>query len=368
MLDKHKRSINYMRISLTDRCNLRCAYCRPDIAQMVEHSQILRYEEILRVAQCAVTLGITRFKITGGEPLVRKGAVDFITKLKQMDGVEQVTLTTNGTLLEKNLQQLCACGIYGINISLDTVDKDSYRKITGGGDLEAVINAIKAAAQTGLKCKINCVPLTNTSSNKSVKVDNLSLLNSNVKVADLSPSANQKNLLALVEFARSLKVPLRFIELMPLACNNSLSSYSGTEIREILSHASYELRPIKASLGNGPAVYYEATKNGHTQIIGFIEPLHGKFCASCNRVRLTSTGQLKPCLYSQSTLDLRQLLRSGIDALKKTEACTEIRKSHKAEHMDDIMVDALRKAIFDKPMGHHFEEKPATFNMNEIGG
>lgn len=356
MLDKHKRSINYMRISLTDRCNLRCAYCRPDIAQMVEHSQILRYEEILRVAQCAVTLGITRFKITGGEPLVRKGAVDFITKLKHMVGVEQVTLTTNGTLLEKNLPQLLACGIDGINISLDTMDKDFYRKLTGGGEVAAVIKATKAAVQAGIKCKINCVPLKNGLSSTSAKVD------------ASSPSANQKNLLALVDFARSLKVPLRFIELMPLACNNSLSSYSGTEIREILTHAGYELRPIKASLGNGPAVYYEATKNGHTQIIGFIEPLHGKFCASCNRVRLTSTGQLKPCLYSQSTVDLRQLLRSGTDASTKTEACTEIRKSHKAEHMDDIMVDALKKAIFDKPMGHHFEEKPATFNMNEIGG
>ena len=123
MLDKYKRTINYMRISLTDRCNLRCAYCRPENAKMVEHAQILRYEEILRIAQCAVRLGITRFKITGGEPLVRKDAVDFITKLKQMDGVEQVTLTTNGTLLAASLPQLLACSLDGINISLDTVDK-----------------------------------------------------------------------------------------------------------------------------------------------------------------------------------------------------------------------------------------------------
>ena len=135
MLDKHKRSINYMRISLTDRCNLRCVYCRPDNAKMVEHSQILRYEEILRVAQCAITLGITRFKITGGEPLVRKGAVDFLAQLKQTKGVEQVTLTTNGTLLEKNLPQLLACGIDGINISLDTLDKELYKHITGGGNV-----------------------------------------------------------------------------------------------------------------------------------------------------------------------------------------------------------------------------------------
>ena len=343
MLDKHKRSINYMRISLTDRCNLRCVYCRPEITQMVEHTQILRYEEILRVVKCAVTLGITRFKITGGEPLVRKGAVDFIAKLKQLEGVEQVTLTTNGTLLEKNLPQLLACGIDGINISLDTLDKELYKHITGGGDVEAVIKAIKAVVQTGIKCKINCVPIKNSYVNNSVNVDKLSPLHNGTKVDNLSQS--QTN---IVEFAGSMDVPLRFIELMPLACNGNLSSYSGTEIREILYNAGYELRPLKESFGNGPAVYYEASKAGHAQIIGFIEPLHGKFCASCNRVRLTSTGQLKPCLYSQSTLDLRQLLRSSAS--------------------EEELVEALKDVIYHKPLGHHFEEKPATFNMNEIGG
>ena len=165
---------------------------------------------------------------------------------------------------------------------------------------------------------------------------------------------------SIVEFAGSLAVPLRFIELMPLACNGNLSSYSGTEIREILYNAGYELRPLKESFGNGPAVYYEASKAGHAQIIGFIEPLHGKFCASCNRVRLTSTGQLKPCLYSQSTLDLRQLLRSGAPVMGIYDKSPA--------YFDSIITELLKKAIFHKPLGHHFEEKPATFNMNEIGG
>lgn len=336
MLDKYNRNINYMRISLTDRCNLRCVYCRPDNMQMVEHSEILRYEEILRVAKYAVDLGITRFKITGGEPLVRKGAVDFIAKLKQIHGVEQVTLTTNGILLEKNLPQLLACKIDGINISLDTLDKETYAQITGGGDVEAVINATKRAVQLGLKCKLNCVPIKNGFADKGAKVDNLSL------------HTNQKNVLDLIEFAGNLNVPLRFIELMPLACNNQLTSYSGSELRQMLQNAGYILEPMHQRLGNGPAIYYKATKNTQSQIIGFIEPLHHKFCGSCNRVRLTSTGQLKPCLYSQSTLDLRQLLRSGSS--------------------DSELTEALKQAIYDKPMGHHFEEKPATFNMNEIGG
>lgn len=157
-----------------------------------------------------------------------------------------------------------------------------------------------------------------------------------------------------------MDVPLRFIELMPLACNGNLSSYSGTEIRDILYNAGYELRPLKASFGNGPAVYYEVFKAGHTQIIGFIEPLHGKFCGSCNRVRLTSTGQLKPCLYSARTLDLRQLLRSGAPVMGIYDKSPA--------YFDSIITELLKKAIFNKPLGHNFEEKPATFNMNEIGG
>ena len=321
MIDKYKRNINYMRISLTDRCNLRCVYCRPDVELMVEHTEILRYEEILRVASCAVSLGITRFKITGGEPLVRKGAVDFIARLKELKGVKQVTLTTNAMLLEQYLPQLLTCGIDGINISLDTLDRDTYRQITGGGRPEQVIQAVEAAVAAGIKCKLNCVPLS---------------------------VLQNEDLIELVKYACGLQVPLRFIELMPLFCNNKLISYSGTELREILVNAGYVLEKIKENLGNGPAVYYEAAKNDNKQILGFIEPLHNKFCGSCNRVRLTSTGQLKPCLYSKSTIDLRQLLRSGLDDAQITEA--------------------LKQAIYNKPVGHHFEDNPASFCMNEIGG
>ena len=159
MLDGYNRNINYMRISLTDRCNLRCVYCRPDITQTVKHSEILRYEEILRIVKCAVGLGVTRYKITGGEPLVRKGAIEFIANLKQIEGLEQVTLTTNGILLEKNLPQLQAFSIDGINISLDTLDANIFKNITGGGDIEPVIHGIKAALDAGIKCKLNCVPI-----------------------------------------------------------------------------------------------------------------------------------------------------------------------------------------------------------------
>lgn len=337
MQDQYNRNINYMRISLTDRCNLRCIYCRPEVIQLVEHSEILRYEEILRLVKCAVTLGITRFKITGGEPLIRKGAVDFLAQLKQVQGVEQVTLTTNGMFLEAFLPQLVEAGLDGINISLDTLQPQRYRAITGGGELEPVLRAIAKAGQLGMVCKLNCVPLR---SKDAVSKEG------ELRVGDNS-MAMAEELLQLCQYAAEEKLPLRFIELMPLDCNFALTAYSGAELRRLLVQAGYTLKLIERKLGNGPAVYYEASKN-QQQIIGFIEPLHGKFCASCNRVRLTSTGQLKPCLYSASTLDMRRLLRCGAS--------------------DEQIIESLREAIFHKPMGHHFEACPASFTMNEIGG
>lgn len=341
MLDGYNRSINYMRISLTDRCNLHCVYCRPDNARMLEHSDVLRYEELLDVAKCAVSLGINRFKITGGEPLLRKGSVDFMATLKALEGVEQVTLTTNGMLLEQYIPKLLSCGIDGINISLDTLDNDLYEQITGGGNIEKALRGIRSTVAVGIKCKLNCVALR---------------------------ILHEKDIINLVEFAHGLRVPLRFIELMPLACNNKLHSYNGNEIRSLLEEVGYKLEKVNIILGNGPAAYYEATKNGEKQIIGFIEPLHGKFCGSCNRVRLTSTGQLKPCLYSHSTLDLRQLLRSsGSKGLKnKLEQDDEEKKC--SVNIENELVAAFQKAIHAKPMGHHFEDSPAGFSMNEIGG
>ena len=328
MLDKHKRTINYMRISLTDRCNLRCAYCRPENAKMVEHAQILRYEEILRIAQCAVTLGITRFKITGGEPLVRKDAVDFITKLKQLEGVEQVSLTTNGTLLEASLPQLLACSLDGINISLDTVDKEFYRKITGGGDLEAVTKSIKAAVQSGLRCKINCVPLKNN-------------------------CTNSKHLLALLQFARNLGIPLRFIELMPIGCAYE-AGFTGVPMAEVRSRleASFgPLRPVLPEHGvHGPAVYYQAA--GFAGQIGFIDAMEHQFCSSCNRVRLTAEGFLKLCLNARTGVDLRHLLRSGMS--------------------DEELRQALQQAVYCKPQEHHFKaasyEEKDSRAMYQVGG
>lgn len=318
MLDQYNRSIDYLRISLTDRCNLHCRYCQPEVAQHVAHENILRYEEILHICRIAVRLGIHKFKITGGEPLVRKGCADFIAKLKQMEGVEQVTLTTNGTLLAKFLPELLVAGVDSVNISLDTLDREQYAELTGGS-LNAALAGIAAAKSAGLLFKLNCVPLQGMS------------------IAEI---------MQLLQFAESYNAPLRFIELMPLACNSSQQGLAGVEIRAAFMQQGVELTRDMQSYGNGPAQYYRLA--GCKIPVGFIEPIHNRFCASCNRVRLTSVGFLKTCLYSNDGINLLQLVRSGAG--------------------DDELEQTMRQTIFMKPWGHRFDVRAAGFNMSQIGG
>ncbi len=319
MRDQFAREINYIRISLTDRCNLQCKYCRPDFGEKLAHRDILTYEEILRLCQNLLKLGIKRFKLTGGEPLLRKDSVAFLQRLKALDGVEQVTLTTNGTMLIQHLPKLKAIGIDGINISLDSCNPKTYAEITGSDCLNEVLVAIEEAYTLGLPIKINCVPL------------------SNMQEADL---------LTMLELVKNRNIPLRFIELMPLSCNSELQGLSGETIRKMFGEAGIKLLEEKALLGNGPAVYYKA--EGYAGAIGFIEPLHNKFCDSCNRIRLTATGLLKPCLYTNETFDLKALLRSDAS--------------------DEEIMESLRQAIYAKPQGHAFEICPANFPMSAIGG
>ena len=318
MLDQYNRSIDYLRISLTDRCNLHCQYCQPEVTQHVTHENILRYEEILRICNIAVRLGIRKFKITGGEPLVRKGCADFISCLKQMEGVEQVTLTTNGTLLAKFLPELLAAGLDSVNISLDTLDSAKYAELTGG-NLNEALAGITAAKSAGLPFKLNCVPLQGMSIAK---------------------------IMQLLQFAESYQAPLRFIELMPLACNSSLQGLAGVEIRAAFMQQGVQLTKDMQSYGNGPAQYYRL--EGFKIPVGFIEPIHNRFCASCNRVRLTSIGFLKSCLYSNDGINLLQLVRNGIN--------------------DEELEQIVRQTIFMKPWGHKFDVKAAGFNMSQIGG
>lgn len=318
MYDQYNRKIDYLRISLTDRCNLHCRYCRPEVSEHVPHNEILRYEELLSICRAALQLGIRKFKITGGEPLLRKGCSDFIASLKQLDGAEQVTLTTNGTLLAQQLPALIAAGVDSINVSLDTLNAAYYKELTGGS-LSSVLQSLRELQAAGIPFKLNCVPL-----------------------AENGPA----DIMQLLKLAHRYNAPLRFIELMPLECNTDLRGLSGSEIRSLLEQAGLQMQRDAQRYGNGPASYWRI--GGYKMPVGFIEPLHNKFCAVCNRVRLTSVGMLKPCLYSSEGMNLKRLLRDG--------------------GSDADLLQAMQEIIYAKPAGHSFDVKAARFNMSQIGG
>lgn len=316
MIDQFGRNIDYVRLSLTDSCNLHCHYCRP-YAQAGGRKQLLTYEELLRLAGLLRALDIRKFKITGGEPLLRQGCTAFLKQLRAI--AEQLTLTTNGLFLKGYVRELKEMGLDGINISLDSCRPEVYQAITGYGGLSQVQEAIRAAKAEGLFLKLNCVPL--------------------------KPFV-QDDLRRLLAFAEEEQLPLRFIELMPLSCNQLYAGMTAGELQKLFSTLGYSLRHSNVQLGNGPAAYYEA--EGLSIPIGFIEPIHGKFCQSCNRVRITADGLLKPCLYSGTTVDIGAMLRAGA--------------------ADERLSVALEQAILHKPKEHGFELEPAGFSMNSIGG
>ena len=321
MYDKWKRKIDYMRISVTDRCNLRCRYCMPEKIDLVPMKDLLRYEEILDVCREAVALGINRFKITGGEPLVRLGCTDLICQMKKLEGVEQVTLTTNGILLYKEIERLKDAGIDGINISLDTTDPDRYKAITGYSGLEEVMRSIHASVDAGLKIKINSV---------------------------LLPGKNEEDWEDLLLLARDLPLDVRFIELMPIGFAKGNPCYPNDLLLDRISRRYPGSAADSNTHGNGPAVDYNIP--GFMGSLGLISAVHGRFCSSCNRIRMTSTGDLKPCLCYEDGISVRDALRAGDYEKVRT---------------------LLRVAVEGKPQMHHFEKDEAVTEnrkMVQIGG
>ena len=334
MHDRYKREINYMRISITDRCNLRCRYCMPDGIDLVPMERILSYEEITEVCCAAAGLGIRRLKITGGEPLVRLGAPDLVAELKRIPGIEQVTMTTNGVLLGQYLPELLAAGLDAVNISLDTLIPGRFQAITGQDELEKVLESMDAALEAGLPVKVNAV---------------------------LQPDMNEDEWLSLAETARDRHLDVRFIEMMPIGTGRRFSAVSNRDLLERFRLIYPQLEADHSVHGNGPAVYYRIP--GWKGSVGFISAMHGRFCGSCNRIRLTAQGKLKPCLCFGDTVDLMPLLR----AADKEEAETgkEVRKR------SEKLREALRTAILEKPLQHCFEsEKGITerARMASIGG
>lgn len=323
MLDRYGRVINYLRISVTDRCNLRCCYCMPEDVQDVGLKNILTFEEIWEIVRTGVSLGITHIRITGGEPLVRKGCVDLIRGIREIPGVETITMTTNGVLLGNYGKQLKKAGVDGVNISLDTLDPEEFYKITGKRELQEVLAGIRAAKTAGLPVKLNAV---------------------NRKELDPIP---------LVRYAQEENLPLRFIEMMPVGYGKKYVGRSNEELRETLEAVCGKAecmtnREELSRMGSGPAVYYQFSDLKVP--VGFISAIHGKFCDTCNRVRLTAEGYLKLCLCYDEGEDLRRVLREG-----------------EKENLRTIM----EQTIFRKPAAHCFEhpaEMTETHEMVKIGG
>lgn len=323
MLDQYGRVINYLRISVTDRCNLRCCYCMPEGVQDVGMKNILTFEEIWEIVRTGVSLGITHIRITGGEPLVRKGCVDLIRGIREIPGVETITMTTNGVLLGNYAKQLKEVGVDSVNISLDTLDPEEFYKITGKRELQEVLAGIRAAKTAGLQVKLNAV--------------------------------NRKELdpLPLVRYAQKENLPLRFIEMMPVGYGKKYVGRSNEELRKTLATVCGKPECITnreelSRMGSGPAVYYRFSDLKVP--VGFISAIHGKFCDTCNRVRLTAEGYLKLCLCYDKGADLRWALREG-----------------EKENLRTIM----EETIFRKPAAHCFEhpaEMTETHEMIKIGG
>ncbi|MGD0153323.1 MAG: GTP 3',8-cyclase MoaA [Thermacetogeniaceae bacterium] len=326
MEDRFGRTIDYLRISITDRCNLRCLYCMPPEGIKVKpRAEIMRFEELLQVAGVALQLGISKFRLTGGEPLLRRGVIPFIQALALLPGVADLALTTNGVLLSRMNEQLWEAGVRRLNISLDTLDPVQFRQMTRGGDFCQVWDGIMGALDTGFQpVKLNVVAL------------------------------NHFNDQEWVQFARLTRVyPLhvRFIEIMPVGMSWEMAGRyfaSGAQVRERIEQALGTLNPAEAVASNGPASSYQLS--GAKGTIGFIDAVSSHFCSRCNRLRLTADGKLRPCLHDQHEVELLQAIRSGAS--------------------DAELQDLFRAALLLKP-ANYTEATGAPANgrgMCQIGG
>ena len=329
MIDKYARPVDYMRISITDRCNLRCRYCMPDGIRTVPMNRILTYENICDIVRLAVPLGIRKYKITGGEPLARLGCPDLVGMIKAIPGVSQVTLTTNGVELAENLDALLENGLDAVNISLDTLRPERFTEITARdrfGDVMRGLDAAVRAAEESMRersgnekknifrVKVNCV---------------------------LQKGMNDDEWHDLVLLAKDCPLDVRFIEMMPIGLGKKYNGVGNDVLLAMLKERYPDMCDDRTVHGNGPAVYVKIP--GFAGSIGFISAMHGKFCDHCNRIRLTSQGRLKPCLCFGDTVDL-------MPAFAETDP----------SRRDEMLRGALTEAILSKPREHSFE------NLNEV--
>ena len=319
MKDSFGREISYMRISVTDRCNMRCKYCMPEEGiENLGHDKILSFEDIQRIVKAAAELGIKKYRITGGEPLARKGIVNLIESLGKTNGVEELAMTTNGTMLAEHADALKRAGLKRVNISVDSLIYHKYEEITRGGDLDAAFEGVNAALKVGLSpLKLNVV---------------------------IMEGFNDDEILNFVQLTINHPIDIRFIELMPIGQAASTSGYrylSSEEIKKRLPSL------IRLDQQDGVADIYKYPEA--IGKIGFISPMSKQFCGDCNKIRLTADGKLKPCLHTDQEIDLHEALKTNDD---------------------EILKETIRNAILLKGEKHHLNHgaKPVERGMNQIGG
>ncbi len=304
--DSYQRTIDYLRVSITDRCNLRCVYCMPaDGIIPMDHKDILSYEEIIRIVRIATGIGVKKVRITGGEPLARKNIIHLISEISNIDGIRDLSLTTNGILLSRYADKLVEAGLKRINISLDSLRSDRFKEITRGGELNLVMKGIESAEKAGLTpIKINMVPIHGLNSDE------------------------------IEDFAKlTLQLPyqIRFIEFMPFGTEGLWTPERFVSVEETKSIVERvgTLTPAKMKR-SGPAIYFRF--DNAPGVIGFISPISNHFCGECNRLRLTADGKLRPCLFSETEIDLKPALRGGAP--------------------DDELERLIKLSIEVKPKGH----------------
>lgn len=322
MIDKQGRNIEYLRISLTDVCNLRCVYCMPkDKITFMDKEKILKDDEVIKLVELMARCGIKKVRLTGGEPLTRKNILKIIEDIHRIPGIEEIYITTNALLLEGKEREFKEAGLKGVNISLDTLKEETYRNITRGGDLKIVLRVIDNLLDLGIKVKVNSV---------------------------IIGGFNEDEILNLAALTINKKMDVRFIELMPIGAAKDLTPITNNKVKELIKQG-HVLEDEKVIGISGPAKYVQL-KNALGKV-GFISAISDNFCESCNRIRVTSEGFLKQCLHWNYGIDLKTLIRNGMN--------------------DEELLEIIRDKIYNKPIKHSFgkEEKDKDNRfMNEIGG
>ena len=323
MKDKFGREIDYLRVSVTDNCNLRCIYCMDEKGnKFLNKDEKLTDNEIYKVVKESAKLGIKKVRITGGEPLVRPGVVSLISKINNIEGIEEIYLTTNGILLADMIDELSKNGLKGVNISLDSLKEDRFNKLTRVGNLHKVLEAIDKAIALGIKVKLNTVIVNDI---------------------------NKDEIIDFVNLTKEKPIDVRFIELMPIGIAVNYKGATNEEVLKFITERYPNYEEVVRSKSGGPASYIKV--NGAKGKIGFISAMSNCFCEECNRIRLTPEGFLKQCLHFDYGVDLKSMLRSGIK--------------------DDDLKKVIYENIYDKPEKHLFlqksDHKELKF-MNQIGG